>query len=109
MSLSGEQREHRRCNLHVVDAAIAVGEQRPGHSAVAVVHGADHVGLVPVGKPGVDVLCQQIRLQLPHLVVVLGGDAKRGADLPMEQVGSSEYLLCPGIGMDDFKRGTVRP
>ena len=107
--LSSKQRKYRRRDFHIVNTAIAVGEQCPGHSAIAVVHGTDHVGLLPVCKPGVDVLCQQIRLQLPHLVIVFGGDAQRRTDLPMEQVGGSEYLLCPGIGVDDFKRGAVRP
>ena len=53
---TGKQRKYRRGDLHIVDAPVPVGKQRPCHAAGAVVHGPDHVAVLPVAKPCVDVL-----------------------------------------------------
>ena len=102
-----EQREDGGSHLQVVNAAVAVRKQRAGDSAGAIVHAANHIGLVAVTEPGVDVFRQQLRLLRSHHVVILRRDVQRGADLTVEQIRGSEYFHLTGIQMGDVECAAI--
>ena len=105
--LPGKQRKDGGGNLQVVDAPITIRQKGAGNTAIAIVHAADHVALVTVTKPGVDVGRQQFRLLRTHSIVVFCGDIQCGAHLTMEEVGRTENLLRSGIQVCNSKCLTV--
>ena len=105
--LPGKQRKHSCRHLQVVNPAITIRKERSGNSAAAIIHAADHVGLVSVGKPGIHVFCQQVWLLQAHQVVILRRNIQRRAHLTMEEIGRTENLLHPRILMGDAKRLSI--
>ena len=107
--ISTEQRQDGGRYFHVVDAAVPVGEQGPGNWSVSVVHGTDHITAAFVRKPGVDVLCQQLRLLGRHHIVIPGRYPKSGGNLPVEQLGRPKDLLLARQHMVNLKSLPIFP
>ena len=102
-----EDRKDRRSDFQVVDTTVAVRKQSTGDTAIAVVHRSDHVGLVAVAKPGIDVLSQKFRLLQAHHVIVFRRNVQRRADLSVEQIGRAENLLFACVQMRDAEGAAV--
>ena len=107
--VSGEQRQDRCGDFHVVDTSIPLGQQRTGHLSAAIVHRANHIGARLVRKPAVHVLGQKLRLLYLHEIIIFRRDTQCRCHLTMEQRGRTKHLLLVGGKMVDLKSLPILP